>query len=48
VSCAVNSGTSFTTCGLSCPTGYHATGYSCNFSCGSCGTSNNQTTCYKN
>lgn len=44
--CTVCSGcTQFNKCGTSCPSGYHATGYSCNFSCGSSCWSDNQATC---
>ena len=35
----------FTKCGTSCPSGFHATGYSCNFSCGSSCYYDNQATC---
>jgi hypothetical protein len=38
----------FTQCGFGCPAGFHSTGTSCNFSCGSCAGGNNQTTCEAN
>lgn len=44
--CAACAGcTQFNKCGTTCPSGYHATGYSCNFSCGSCSWNDNQATC---
>jgi hypothetical protein len=46
--CAANQGASFQTCGMGCPAGYHATGYSCSFNCGDSCWSDNQTTCVQN
>jgi hypothetical protein len=34
VNCGANIGDSFSSCGSSCPAGYHATGYYCSLSCG--------------